>query len=319
MLDKIMSLFVRFASLILSDFFRMAVLTLIGILPFSVSATDIEPRSYSNIPVGLNFLVTGYAHTRGNVTFAPSVPITNGKLETHSAFLAYVRSLDFWGKSGKIDIIIPHAWISGEADVLGETRTREVGGFADPLVRLYVNIYGAPALSMKEFANYQQDTLVGLSLAVSAPGGQYDPTKLVNIGTNRWFIKPELGISKAWGPLTAEIAAGAFIFTDNDEPFQGKNLEQDPLYSLQAHLIYNVTRGIWVAFDTNYYTGGETTKDQIEGNNLQENWRVGGTLALPLSRQFSVKLYGNTGVYSRTGSNFDIVGMAFQFRWGEGL
>ncbi|MDP3527975.1 transporter [Methylicorpusculum sp.] len=314
-----MSLFVRFASLILSDFFRMAVLTLIGILPFSVSATDIEPRSYSNIPVGLNFLVTGYAHTRGNVTFAPSVPITNGKLETHSAFLAYVRSLDFWGKSGKIDIIIPHAWISGEADVLGETRTREVGGFADPLVRLYVNIYGAPALSMKEFANYQQDTLVGLSLAVSAPGGQYDPTKLVNIGTNRWFIKPELGISKAWGPLTAEIAAGAFIFTDNDEPFQGKNLEQDPLYSLQAHLIYNVTRGIWVAFDTNYYTGGETTKDQIEGNNLQENWRVGGTLALPLSRQFSVKLYGNTGVYSRTGSNFDIVGMAFQFRWGEGL
>ncbi|MDO8940710.1 MAG: transporter [Methylicorpusculum sp.] len=314
-----MSLFVRFASLILSDFFRMAVLTLIGMLPFSVNATDIEPRSYSNIPVGLNFLVTGYAHTRGNVTFAPSVPITNGKLETHSAFLAYVRSLDFWGKSGKIDIIIPHAWISGEADVLGETRTREVGGFADPLVRLYVNIYGAPALSMKEFANYQQDTLVGLSLAVSAPGGQYDPTKLVNIGTNRWFIKPELGISKAWGPLTAEIAAGAFIFTDNDEPFQGKNLEQDPLYSLQAHLIYNVTRGIWVAFDTNYYTGGETTKDQIEGNNLQENWRVGGTLALPLSRQFSVKLYGNTGVYSRTGSNFDIVGMAFQFRWGEGL
>ncbi|WP_304896510.1 transporter [Methylicorpusculum sp.] len=314
-----MSLFVRFASLILSEFFRIAVLTLIGILPFSVRATDIEPRSYSNIPIGLNFLVTGYAHTSGNVTFAPSVPITNGKLETHSAFLAYVRSLDFWGKSGKIDIIIPHAWISGEADVLGETRTREVGGFADPLVRLYVNIYGAPALSMKEFANYQQDTLVGLSLAVSAPGGQYDPTKLVNIGTNRWFIKPELGISKAWGPLTAEIAAGAFIFTDNDEPFQGKNLEQDPLYSLQAHLIYNVTRGIWVAFDTNYYTGGETTKDQIEGNNLQENWRVGGTLALPLSRQFSVKLYGNTGVYSRTGSNFDIVGMAFQFRWGEGL
>ncbi|MDO8844325.1 MAG: transporter [Methylicorpusculum sp.] len=319
MLDKVMSLFVRFASLILSEFFRIAVLTLIGILPFSVRATDIEPRSYSNIPIGLNFLVTGYAHTSGNVTFAPSVPITNGKLETHSAFLAYVRSLDFWGKSGKIDIIIPHAWISGEADVLGETRTREVGGFADPLVRLYVNIYGAPALSMKEFANYQQDTLVGLSLAVSAPGGQYDPTKLVNIGTNRWFIKPELGISKAWGPLTAEIAAGAFIFTDNDEPFQGKNLEQDPLYSLQAHLIYNVTRGIWVAFDTNYYTGGETTKDQIEGNNLQENWRVGGTLALPLSRQFSVKLYGNTGVYSRTGSNFDIVGMAFQFRWGEGL
>jgi hypothetical protein len=318
-LVKVMSHYVRYASFILSGFFRLAVLTIIGILSFSAGATDIEPRSYSNIPVGLNFLVAGYAYTSGNVTFAPSVPITNGKLEIHSAVLAYVRSLDFWGKSGKIDIIIPHAWLSGEADALGETRTREIGGFADPLVRLYVNIYGAPALSMKEFANYQQDTIVGLSLAVAAPGGQYDPTKLVNIGTNRWFIKPELGISKAWGPLTAELAAGAFLFTDNDEPFRGNNLEQEPIYSLQAHLIYNFGHGVWGAFDTNYYTGGETTLDQIEGNNRQENWRVGGTLAFPLSKQFSVKLQGNTGVYSRTASFFDIVGITFQYRWGEGL
>lgn len=302
-----------------SRFARLAVLAILGMTASSVSATDIEPRSYSNIPVGLNFLIAGYAYTKGNVTFAPSVPITNGKLEIHGAVLAYVRSLDIWGKSGKLDIIIPEAWISGQAEVLGQQRSREIAGFADPLFRFYVNLYGAPALSMKEFANYKQDTIVGVSLAVTAPGGQYDPSKLVNVGTNRWSIKPEIGISKVWGPLTTEVAAGVYVFTDNDEPFQGNTLEQDPIYALQGHLIYSFGSGIWGALDTNYYTGGRTTKDHIMADDLQQNWRAGATLAFPISRHNSIKLYGSTGVYSRTGSDFDIVGIAWQYRWGEGL
>jgi hypothetical protein len=247
------------------------------------------------------------------------VPITNGKLEIHSIVLAYSRALDFWGKSGKVDIIIPEAWISGQAEVAGEQRSREIGGFADPLFRVYVNLYGAPALTMKEFAKYQQDTIIGVSLAVSPPGGQYDPGKLVNVGTNRWFIKPEIGLSKAWGPLTSEIAAGVYFYTDNNQLFQGDTLKQDPIYNLQGHLIYNFGPGIWGALDTNYYTGGRTTTDNKIADNRQENWRVGATFAFPVSRQNSIKLYGSTGVYSRTGSNFDIVGVAWQFRWGEGL
>jgi len=187
------------------------------------------------------------------------------------------------------------------------------------LFRFYVNLYGAPALSIKEFAKYQQDTIIGVSLAVTPPGGQYDPSRLVNIGTNRWSIKPEIGISKAWGPLTAEAAAGVFVFTDNHQPFRGDTLEQAPLYNLQGHLIYNFTPGIWGAFDANYYAGGRTTMDNKTADNLQQNWRVGGTLAFPLNRQHSIKLYGNTGVYSRTGSNFDLVGIAWQYRWGEGF
>ena len=172
---------------------------------------------------------------------------------------------------------------------------------------------------MKEFAKYQQDTIIGVSLAVTAPGGQYDPSKLVNVGTNRWFIKPEIGLSKAWGPLTTELAAGVFFFTDNNQPFEGNTLKQDPIYALQGHLIYNFGPGIWGALDTNYYTGGRTTTDHKMADNLQENWRVGATLAFPVSRHNSIKLYGNTGVYSRTGTNYDIVGIAWQYRWGEGL
>jgi len=298
---------------------RLTVLAIPGLMISSVSKADIEPRSYSNIPTGLNFLLAGYSYMKGNVAFAPTIPINNAKLETNSAFLAYVRSLDLWGKSGKVDIIIPEAWLTGQAEVLGQQKNRDVVGFADPMVRLYVNLFGAPAMSMKEFANYKQDTIFGVSIAVTAPGGQYDPNKLVNIGTNRWSFKPEIGVSKAWGALTAEAAAGVYVFTDNNQPFQGHSFGQTPIYNLQGHLIYNFTPGIWGALDANYYAGGSTSTDNKMADNTQENWRLGGTLAFPVTRQHSIKLYGNTGVYSRTGTNYDIVGVAWQYRWGEGL
>ena len=282
-------------------------------------ASDDEPRSYSNIPVGLNFLVAGYAYTQGNVSFAPSVPISNGKITIHSAVLAYSRSLDFWGRSGKVDVIIPQAWLSGQADVEGRPRQRDSGGFADPLLRLYVNFFGAPALSMKEFASYKQDVIVGASFAVSAPGGRYNPDKLVNIGTNRWYFKPELGISKAWGPLTAEFAAGGYFFTENTDFYKGKSFQQEPMYSLQSHLIYHFAPGVWGSLDANYYAGGRTTTAHVLDNDYQQNWRVGATLSVPLSRQQSLKLYGSTGVAARTGSNYDTIGVSWSYRWGEGL
>lgn len=294
-------------------------LALLALAAAQAYATDIEPRSYSNIPTGLNFLVAGYAYTQGNISFAPSVPIDNGKLTIHSSYLAYVRSLDLWGRSGKLDIIIPEAKLSGQADVKGEPRQRDSAGFTDPLFRLYVNLYGAPALPPKDFAAYHQDTIVGVSLAISPPGGRYNPDKLVNIGTNRWMFKPEIGVSKAFGPFTAEVAAGAFFFTDNSDFFGEKTLEQSPIFAMQGHLIYSFGSGFWGALDANYYTGGRTTTDGILNDNLQQNWRVGATLAFPLSRQHSVKLYGSTGVATRTGSNYDTIGVAFQYRWGEGF
>ncbi len=307
------------AQFLSSRFESLALLVILGMTASSASATDIEPRAYSNIPIGLNFLLAGYGYTKGNVTFAPSVPIENGKMDIHSTALAYVRSLDFWGRSGKVDIIIPEAWLSGQAEVLGQQRDREISGFADPIFRLYVNLFGAPALSMKEFASYQQDIIIGASLAVSPPGGQYDPQKLVNIGTNRWTIKPEIGISKAWGPLIAEFAAGVFVFTDNDQPFLAKTQEQSQLYNFQGHLIYSFGSGIWGAIDANYYTGGRVTRDGKIGDNLQQNWRVGGTLSFPINRQNSIKISGNTVVHSRTGSFFDTIGITWQYRWGEGF
>lgn len=282
-------------------------------------AAEIEPRAYVNTPVGINFLLAGYTYSHGGLATADSAPIQDARLNMNTGVLAYVRSLDVWGKSAKFDVILPYSQLSGSAMVAGQKRERKVFGLNDPLFRFSVNFYGAPALSMPEFANYHQDVIIGASLQVSAPLGQYDKDKLVNLGNNRWSVKPGLGISKAWGRLTVELSTAVIFFTKNDDYFGGKTLEENPLSSTQLHVTYDLGRGVWAALSGTYDYGGRTTIDGVRSNNLESDWRVGVTLALPVTRKNSIKLYASTGVYTSAGTNFTLVGIVWQYRWGHGL
>ena len=281
-------------------------------------AQSIEPRSYSNAPVGVNFLIGGYAYTRGGVSF-DTLPITDPKLTTSSAVVGYARALDLWGSSGKFDVIVPYTWLSGSAIYQGDPVRRDVDGFADPLLRVSVNFFGAPALKLPEFRSYRQDLVVGASLQVSVPAGQYDETKLINLGTNRWFFKPEIGVSKALGPWTLEAKTAVTLFTTNNDFFNGNRRAQRPLYSLQTHAIYSFPRGIWASMDATYFAGGRTTLNGTLDANLQSSWRAGATLALPVDLYNSIKFYASRGLSARTGNSYDLVGIAWQYRWGGGL
>lgn len=282
-------------------------------------AQELEPRTYSNAPTGLNFLIAGYAYTQGGVAADPSIPLEHADIKTQNAVFAYARSLDIWGKSGKFDVVLPYAWLSGTADFAGQPVARDVSGFGDPRFRFAVNFIGAPALSLPEYTAYQQDLIVGASLSVSAPLGQYDPSKVVNIGTNRWSITPELGASKAWGPWTLELIASGTWFTDNTDFYGGQTRQEEPIYSTQLHLLRNFSSGIWVALSSNYYTGGRTSLNGVPGNDLQANSRLGATIALPVDRYNSIKVNVSSGVSVRTGTDFDAVGIFWQHRWGAGL
>ena len=282
-------------------------------------AQQLEPRSYTNTPVGLNFLLAGYGYTEGSVGVDPAVPIDDAQLRTNSAVVGYSRSLGIWGLSGKVAALLPYTGLEGSALVDGQPRQRDVSGFGDSLLRFSVNFLGAPAISLKDFAGYRQDLIVGATLLVSAPLSQYDSSKIVNIGTNRWSFKAELGISKEWGAWTVEVAPSITVFTDNNDFLNGGTIEQDPLYAAQAHLIYGFQSGIWLALDGTIYTGARTTFNGVEQDNEQSNTRLGFTVALPVDRYNSVKLYGSTGTSSRTGSDYDGLGIAWQYRWGEGF
>lgn len=289
------------------------------LIEVKVNAGEIEPRSYVNTPVGINFLLAGYAYSEGGLSTDGASPLKDAEIEMHTGLFAYARSLDIWGKSGKMDVIVPYSDLSGNAMVNGERIERNVSGFYDPRFRFSVNLLGAPALSLKDFANYQQDLIIGTSLQVSAPLGDYESEKLVNLGNNRWFFKPDIGISKAFGAITLELSAGALFYTRNDNFFGGKTLDQDPVYTTQLHATYLFGKGIWGALSGTYDFGGQTTVDKVEKNDSLDNSRIGATLALPVNKNNSIKLYASTGIYTHSGNDYNLGGVVWQYRWGSGL
>ena len=275
-------------------------------------AQSMEPRAYANVPVGLNFLVVAYGYSQGDVG-VDSSPLQDADTRVHTLPLVYVRSLDVLGHAGTIALLLPLAHLTATASLDGASDVRrEVSGLADPGLRLAVNFHGAPALSAAEFAAYRQDLIVGASLYVTAPFGQYDAERLVNIGTNRWSVKPELGVSKVLGLWTVELAAGATWFSRNDEFFNGNTRSQDPLYSAQLHLTRQLGRGVWGALSTTYYEGGRTAINGVPRDDGLAGSRLGLTLSLPVDRWNSVKLTANGGLYARTGSDFFGVGVIWQ-------
>lgn len=282
-------------------------------------AQELEPRAYTNAPVGINFALAGYNYSAGGVLFDPTIPLENADMRIHTALFAYARSIKLGGMSGKVDMILPYCWLSGTADFEGEPVSRDVSGFADTRIRMSVNFVGAPALTLSEFKNYRQDLVIGACLQVYIPLSQYDPDRLVNIGTNRLTFKPELGISKTLGPLVLELTAGAMFFTVNHDFYQGKTRSQAPIPSLQGHINYNFKSGIWAALDGTYYWGGHTTMDGVEGDDLQKNTRLGCTFSFPMNLHNSLKILASTGVSTRTGTDYNSVGVVWQYRWGKEL
>jgi len=299
--------------------YRYPLVLVLMLLSKLVQAQEIEPRAYTNAPIGVNFLVAGIGYSEGGIAFDPAVRLTNANIKTDLAALAYARVLDIGGQSAKFDLIVPYASLNGTADYIGQPVARYISGFGDPKLRLSMNFLGAPALTLDQFAGYRHDLIVGGSLQVSLPIGQYDPAKLVNIGSNRWYVKPELGMSKGWGQWTLELSTGATIFGDNEDFFGGKRREQAPIYSFQSHLVYGFSAGIWGALTAAYFTGGQTKINGVRGHDLQQNTRIGATLAWPIDRRNSIKLHASSGVYTRTGTDFDTIGLAWQYRWGGGL
>jgi hypothetical protein len=281
-----------------------------------IQAQSLEPRLYSNAPVGLNFLVIGYSYSNGALPNIPSLGLKDPNLTVDTGFLAYARVFEAFGQSGKFDIILPFAKVHGTAyDNANKLLQRDVTGVADTKLRLSYNFFGAPALSMKKYAAYKQKTIIGSSLQITIPTGNYDATKLVNISTNRWAIKPSIGISQALGRFILEADIDAEFYTANNDYFGHTERKQDPLYSTQIHLIYNFNKGAWFGLDANYFWGGDYKIDGVYAQKQLENSRMGLTVALPLNKTNSIKLYGSRGVVSRIGTNFDIVGFAWQYHW----
>ncbi|HEU4618947.1 MAG TPA: transporter [Gammaproteobacteria bacterium] len=290
------------------------------LLPIAAArGQDLEPRQYSDVPVGLNFLVAAYADSDGSVLVDPAIQLDNANVTVKGPAFGYARSLAFGDLLAKLDAAAAHVCVSGSAVYRGERVTRDVCGLTDARVRLGVNFLGAKAVRPDRFVGGREGLVVGASLQLGVPIGDYDSTKLVNIGTNRWSAKTELGVAKTIRLWSVELALAATLYEDNDEFYGGSTRGQDPLYSLQAHVVRVLPSGIWVAVDTVHYRGGRTIVDGVANRDLQSNSRLGLTVSMPVNGRQSVKLNLSRGVATRTGSDFDTLGVAWQYRWGRGF
>ena len=290
-----------------------------------LSAQSLEPRLYSNAPKDLNFLVLAYAHTQGALSDTPALGLKDADLGVNIAVLAYARFFNIAGNSAKFDIVVPTVSISGQALLYDkssntyESVSREVSGLGDVKTRLSYNFFGAPSLSLKEFSSYKQNTIVGASVQVTIPTGKYEADKLVNISAHRWAIKPGFGISQVVKDFIIEFDVDAEFYSANKEFLGSIKREQEVLYSTQTHVIYNIMKGMWIGADANYFFGGEHTNNGVKANDELKNSRYGATFSLPFNRYSSMKISASRGVITRVGTDFDLIGVNLQYRFGAGL
>ncbi|WP_264553994.1 transporter [Flavobacterium sp. N2038] len=282
------------------------------LLKYVAFSQDLEPRVYANVPKKLNVAAFGYVFMDGNVLTDPSLPISDFTLQSHNLAASYVRTFGLANKLARVQVSLPFTFMDGSAMVNGAMVTGSRTGFADMKVRFGINLLGSPALDKTNFRSFEQKTILGVSLVTSVPTGRYYGDKRVNIGTNRWGIKPEIGISKKFSHVYAEVYGGVWFYTDNND-FLGKKMEQKPTYSLQAHASYYFKNNMWVGFNTNWFFGGKTIVDGVSEASEIDNWRVGGTFSTPVGKGQSIKLQYHVGAYTNNGLNYYALSAVYQY------
>jgi hypothetical protein len=305
--------------------FRSAVLLcgVCGALTRLCGAQSLTPRAYVIVPVRSNAVTLTYSLNVGNVVFNDTLPVTNSKGRIGSEILSYVHAFDCFGRSANVTVLLPYVIGHFQGDVNGVEEKLYRSGLGAAAARVSVNLVGARAMNLEEFSRWKQKLVVGTSVTVETPTGQYDGARLINVGQHRWSFKPEIGVSRRWGHWLVDAYGSVWLFTPNDEFFSnapgstGPNRQtQQPMGAVEAHLSYDVKPRLWVSVDGNYWYGGATSVNGVETpTTLQANSRLGATAAIPITKHQSLKFSYSGGTYVSFGGNFHNVSAGWQYSW----
>jgi hypothetical protein len=287
------------------------------LVPVRGSAQELTPGAYWPLPGGINIFTVVNSFNWGDVAFDPSLPVEDGRARINTTALVYTRTLPIAGRSANVGVQLPV--VGGHLEGLVSGTRTETGrfGLADPRLTIGINLYGAPAMVPRAFGSYRMRTLVGVSLVVAPPLGQYDHTKLVNLGAHRWSLKPEVGMTHAMGRWVVELMAGVWLFTDNTDFASGHTRTQDPILSTQAHLTYRFGPRIWLAGDATFYRGGRTAVDDVRHLDLQKNSRVGSTFSWAVTQHHSLRASISHGAYTTIGADFTSIAVGYNYAWAR--
>ncbi len=288
-------------------------------MAFAIAETaysqNLEPRNLTNVPVGSNFVAGGYGYANGNVLLDPSLPIEGLSANLNTFVGGYVRSINFFGMSGKIDVVLPYGWADWAGIYEGIDTAVSRSGFGDPSARLSVNFIGAPALSKSEYASYKQKTIVGAAIRIVAPLGQYNSSKLLNLGSNRWTFVFKAGVSQYINKWILEAYLGAWFFTQNNNFYGGNELKQRPFYTGTLHVIRVLPHNMWIAADGGYGIGGRGTVNDDLRDNRMSTIRFGLTYAISVAKKHTFKITAFSGRKFEKGPDFNSVVLVYNYRW----
>ena len=275
---------------------------------------EFEPRAYSASPVDTSYAVVTYTNSKGSVSLDPSLPLSDVHASIGTIGFSFTHTFRLGRRTGSWAIALPYVSgnATGTAHGMPGSLTRD--GFPDARARLGINLLGR-ALTPAEFARRKPSTTFGVSATLVAPTGTYDPARLINIGSNRWSLRPEIGLEQPMGKWFADFAAAIWFFGRNADYFGGQMLEQAPLTIYQVHTGYNFRPGQWLAVDWNRYTGGATSANSAPAINELANSRYGFAFSQPIGPGFSAKLAWSHWLTGQYGQNFSTVGLQLQYRW----
>lgn len=283
----------------------------------TIYGQDLEPRFLSSMPTGTNVAVASYAYSSGNIMLDNTLPIEDLSSSLNSFVFGYVRSFKLFNKLTKFDVIVPSTFGNFKGIVDEEDASTSRSGFGDPTFRISMILLGAKPLNASDFFSQEKKKFkMGALVRLRIPFGQYNPERLINLGTNRYSFK--VGVAGSYTfreKLVWEMHLNSWYFTKNNSFFNGNTIKQKPLLSFQNHLSYEFKPGIWLAVSVGRATLGETVVNGIEKNDIQKNTRTGVAFAYRLNKKHSIKLAATTGVTTRYGSDYTTFILAYQYLW----
>lgn len=283
-------------------------------------AQELQVRRWNHLPINRNFLTGSYTNTQGEITFDPVLLIEDAEFEIDTWLLAYVRAFELFDRTARMEV--RQAWQDGTWSGLvnGAPTTVSRTGWSDTFLRFAVNLIGAPPLEGEEYARYRatvdEETIVGLALGVQIPTGQYFEDKLINLGSNRFTFRPQIGFQHRKDNWTVEATGTAWLYTDNNSFFGGNTLEQDPFYTVDGSIEYRFDSGLWTSASAGIGVGGKSTVNGIEKDDYKKNyaWAVG--MGIPLNRSTSLKAtYVETDHWSEIGSRSQSINIGLLTSW----
>jgi len=276
-------------------------------------AQDTEPRRWAHLPTGVNVVGMGYGYIDGDIFFDPLLLIEDATFEMHKAGLVYMRTFGVLGRSARLDFTLPYIAGRWEGTVDSEFVKFRRRGPGDARMRFSMLLYGGPAETLQEFVKSEKsNTVVGAAVAVTMPTGKYNKDRLINMGANRWVVRPQIGVTHTRGKWTGEITGSVYLYADNKSFWQDTHLETDPLFALQGHLIYTFRPGLWTSLSTAYGWGGEATVNGDAKKNPSGNWLTALSFGFPVTSTQGVKIAWIRGRSQKpTGADLDSIALGY--------